>query len=116
MAVRELLDLTRGLNSLALVRWFQRKHSEKDWTGLHLFSGWGEPLHIPFGEYLDNEVINIHWGYRCPHCGSEGDQKDRWECPECGERIEPKKVHWGGIEDWKRRKGRLTYRYSAHPF
>jgi len=114
--VIECVDLTRGLNSLALYNWLNEHMPEVDTVPIRLWSGFGEPNWIPWEEIVEEDIINLYWGWTCSNCGRTGDEKVPVECANCRHVVEPKTVHWGGIHDWKAGEGRLTFRYSAHPF
>lgn len=113
----DLVDLTRGLNSLALWEWYRGK--SKEFYNIRCFSGYGEPEWIPWGKIVKSEVVHLAKGWTCGGCGYERNLKVRRNCPEChapSHVQEPIRVDWGGIHGWKEQNGRLTFRYSAHPF
>ncbi|MFB6355488.1 MAG: hypothetical protein ABEJ65_03115, partial [bacterium] len=87
-----------------------------DLVPVRMWSGYGEPDWIPWKDILEKPIINLYWGWECNDCGASGDEKEAPPCPDCGGETRPKTVHWGGIHDWKKECGRLTFRYSAHPF
>jgi hypothetical protein len=115
--VIEILDLTRGLNSLALYHW-TRSNGHK-FKKLRCFSGFGEPEWIAWESIIQDEINHLAKFWVCDECGREIYEKERQPCPGCeneAENLTPGRVDWGGISKWKLTAGRLTFRFSAHPF
>jgi rubredoxin len=114
---RNIVDLSRGRESLALGFWLQENRPDLDvYRWLRLFSGRGE-AEIDFENLLGVDVEELWLGWNCPECGANGNEYDVRTCPECGSEADKKKIPWSGlIKDYKERTGELTFDSTKTPY